>query len=140
MPLRETSVSTPFVVPHGDALYISDTLSGSVLRAYRNAAFVNVTTGYQIALTAAPGSPVAQSTIEVDSTAPLPYAVQATAHDAGRWLRADDVYEGMLPARFTVTADATNLQPGVYAGSVHLSVPGSVPPVQTIRVTLTVSK
>jgi uncharacterized protein (TIGR03437 family) len=91
-------------------------------------------------LTAGAGGTITQ-TIKLttsDGATILPYAVTATSNNGGNWLSVTPT-SGQTPGSITITANAANLIPSTYSGSITVTSTGTLGSQISIPVTLTVT-
>jgi uncharacterized protein (TIGR03437 family) len=96
-----------------------------------------------LSMSAAHGaSSVTQSISVSTANLPLTLGVATSTVDGSSWLKASSnnsySFSPMTPGTVTVTADATNLPPGVYSGTVTLSAPAGGSNTLSIPVSLNV--
>jgi large repetitive protein len=79
-----------------------------------------------------------QVTVNTSSSSPVPFQVSASTPDNATWLGASPASgtaSGQTSGNFTVNPDPTNLPPGIYSGSVNVSISGNL---ATVNVTFIV--
>jgi|GEM_PF-463583 len=126
-----------FVTPAGN-VFFTDTNNNRVRLVLGSPPGVRALPS-QLTFTGASGSGLTDpQTIVTASVLPgLAFTAAATTTAGGDWLRIAD-RQGALPARIAVQADPGGLAPGVYRGSVVVTVPGASPATLTVPVTFNV--
>ena len=80
-------------------------------------------------------------TVYTSSDQPAPYQVAVSTQNSGGWLSASPVagtVSTTTPAQLTISVSGANLKPGIYAGSVHISISNLA--VRTVNITFIVPK
>jgi uncharacterized protein (TIGR03437 family) len=118
-------VGTTVTVP------VSLTVSGAPTM---NPSLTNVTLSSPAGGTATQSITVTSS----DGNTVFPYTISTSTNNGGNWLSVSPT-SGVTPGSFTITANAGNLAPSTYSGTVTLISTGTVASQRTISVTLTVT-
>ncbi len=84
------------------------------------------------------GAAVTQSIALTPSTGALPFTVNVSTASGGNWLIVTPL-NGAAPGNLDVSANPSGLPPGLYSGTIQLSVPGAANPTINIPVTFTVT-
>jgi len=121
-------------------LYVADTGNNRIRAIPARPATYSVTPS-RLTLSGASGATLAasQQITAIGSVVGLGWETSAVlTSSGGRWLSVS-ASSGMMPSVLTVWADAKNLTPGSYEGSIEITAPAASPSVVTIPVTFTVT-
>ena len=147
-PATAASLNWPTVVTIDAAgnLYIADSNNNRIREVLASPPAVGVVVaGDSLALTQASGGKAVTASLNVDAASAgsssvgvpgMAYTAAVTTGDS--WLTVTP-QAGSTPGLVTVTANPLNLTPGVYDGTIVISVPLANPATQTVSVTFTVT-
>ena len=138
-PATSATLNAPFGVAVDSAgnIYISDQNNNRIRKVLASPPSISVS-NTQVSVQAFSNGAPAQASLTLNSSViGLGYSIAFSTQSGGDWLGFPSL-QGQAPGGLSITFDPTNLQPGIYKGTVTINSPLASPQLLSISVTLQV--